>query len=243
MKATVLRVRGCLAMLIALYAVEARAQMPHPDFEDEGVFAHAWADRLEIQSRDGGNRQAWDAQTWMGGDYNKLWIKTEGSADDGTAREADVELLYDRAVTAFWDVQAGVRRDFRPGPPQNWAAIGIQGLAPYSFDVEATAYIGDAGCSAARLKVYYDLLLTQRLALEPQIEAHLYGQDDVERGVGAGLSDTRLGLRLRYELRRELAPYVGIEREQRYGDTAEAVHAIGLPAAETRWLMGLRLWY
>lgn len=233
-----------VALLAILYAVSAgAAEEGEPGHEDTRVFAHALLDQLEVQSGDTGNAKAWDGQAWIGGDYDKLWIKSEGNAEGGRVREADAELLYDRALTAFWDLQLGMRRDFRPGPTRNWAAFGIQGLAPYWFDIEATAYAGDSGRTAARFKAFYELLFTQRLILEPQIEANIYGQDDAERGIGSGLSDARFGLRLRYELKREFAPYIGVERRQRYGQTADFARSEGEPTADTVWVAGLRMWY
>lgn len=233
-----------IAVAATLYVVPAAA---HEDagvaHEDDRLFMHARVDQLEVQSGNTGNSKGWDAQAWLGSDYNKLWVKTEGNTLDGQVRDADAELLYDRAMTAFWDLQAGMRRDFRPGPARNWAAFGVQGLAPYWFDIEATAYLGASGRTAARFKAFYELLFTQRLILEPQIETNLYGEDDAARGIGSGLSDTRLGLRLRYELKREFAPYVGVERRQVYGRTADFARSAGEPTADTVWVAGLRLWY
>lgn len=233
-----------VAAVAGLYGAPAAAQgdagLAH---EDERPFMHVLADQLEVQNGNTGNSKAWDAQAWMGGDYNKLWVKTEGRTKDGQGRDADAELLYDRASTAFWDLQVGMRHDFRPGPTRNWVAFGVQGLAPYWFNIEATAYVGNSGRTAARFKAFYELLFTQRLILEPQIEANIYGQDDAERGIGSGLSDTRVGLRLRYEVTREFAPYIGVERRQAYGRTADFVQSGGESSADTLWVAGLRAWY
>lgn len=237
-----------LVLNLSAYALPVSAQsgkdLAVMSQESERVFAHALLNQFEVQGGSGDSAaQAWDGEAWIGGDYNKLWVKSEGSSQHGRVRDADVELLYDRAVSAYWDVQAGMRRDFRPGPAQNWAAFGVQGLAPYWFDVEATAYAGSGGRTAARVKAFYELLFTQRLILQPEIEANLYGRDEQARGIGSGLSDTRLGLRLRYEIRREFAPYIGVERRQRYGRTADFARASGEPSASTVWVAGLRLWY
>lgn len=239
--------KGALASLaliaVLVAAPVAASEEGHSAHEDDRVFAHALLDQFEIQSGDAGNAKAWDGQAWIGGDYNKLWIKSEGGVEQGHVRDADAELLYDRALTAFWDLQTGVRRDFRPEPAQNWVALGVQGLAPYWFDIEATAYVGESGRTAARFRAFYELLITQRLILEPNIEANVYGKDDPDRAIGSGLSDARFGARLRYEIKREFAPYVGVERRQRYGQTADFARSQDEPTADTVWVAGLRVWY
>jgi copper resistance protein B len=233
-------VRNSKWVIGALFAL---ALAPASAHDEEPVLSMVLVDRFEHRSTDAGSALHWDAQGWIGKDFDKLWLKTEGDRRDGRTDDASLEVLYDRAVAGFWDLQAGVRHDFEPGPERTWVAVGMQGLAPYAFDVEATAYIGDEGRTAARLKAYYELLFTQRLILEPSIEANAYGKDDVERGLGSGLSNLELGLRLRYEIRREFAPYIGVAWTRRYGGTADLLRAQGEPTSDTTFVAGLRIWY
>ncbi len=152
-------------------------------------------------------------------------------------------MLWGHAIAAYWDTQLGVRYDSGEGPNRSWLAFGVQGLAPYSFEVEATAYLGDSGRSALRLDASYELLITQKLILQPRIEANIYGKRDPDRRLGSGLSDVSAALRLRYEFRRELAPYIGIEWVRKYGETGDLTRAAGEDANDTRFVAGLRFWF
>ena len=211
---------------------------------DNMVFHQILFDELEYRrSRHGGSGLAWDAQGWVGRDYNRLWIKSEGERQGGKTEDARLELLYSRPVAAFWDLQAGLRHDFGEGPRRNWLALGIQGLAPYWFDVEATAYIGNSGRTALRLTTEYQFVLTQRTFLAPELEANVYGKSDRERGIGSGLSDVSFGLRLRHEIRREFAPYVGVNWTRRFGGTADLARAAGEPVQQRQLVLGVRAWF
>ena len=157
--------------------------------------------------------------------------------------EAHTHVLYGRQFSRWWDMVAGVRQDFKPGSPQTWAAFGVQGLAPYWFEIEATGYIGGSGRTHARVEIEYELLFTNRLILQPLFEVDVFGKSDPERGIGAGLSMTDLGLRLRYEFKREMAPYVGISWNNKWGKTADFAKAAGEEAGDSRLVTGLRLWF
>jgi len=183
----------------------------------------------------------WDATFWAGRAFDKLAIRTEGEKAGGTTERAELELLWSHTVARWWDVVAGARADFEPGPTQSWAAFGVQGLAPYRFELEATAYLGEGGKSAARFEGKYELLITPRLVLQPKLEADWYGQASATSGVGPGLSTAEAALRLRYEFRREVAPYVGLVRERKYGATADRARAEGLDPDDTRLVAGIRL--
>ena len=196
--------------------------------------------RLEAFDADPGSGQAWQATGWIGGDVERLWLRSEGERRRGTTESADLELLYGRAISPWWDLVAGVRQDFRPGEAQTFAAIGVQGLAPQKFEISATAYLGERGQTAARLEAEYELLLTHRWVLQPLIEIDLYGKDDPLRHVGSGLSTAEVGLRLRYEVTRQFAPYVGLVHERAFGGTAGYRRAHGESADETRLVVGLR---
>jgi copper resistance protein B len=182
-------------------------------------------------------------RTWLGGDMDRVWLRAAGRAEDGRLDGANVHALYGRSFSRWWDVVAGVRQDFRPGDPQTWAAVGIQGLAPYWFEVEATGYVGTDWRTHARVEVEYDLLLTNRLVLQPVVEFDVYGKRDVERGVDAGLSSIEAGARLRYEIRRELAPYVGIVWDRKLLGTADLAREKGDDVGGLKLAVGIRTWF
>ncbi len=200
-------------------------------------------DRFEWVRNDDDTAIVYDLQAWYGVDHNRAVIKAEGDVDDGRLEDARTELFWSRAVAVFWDAQIGLRHDGGQGPDRVWLAAGIQGLAPYWFDVDVTAYAGDKGRTALSFEAEYELLFTQKLILQPRFEANLYGKGDEERGLGSGLSDISAGLRLRYEFRREFAPYVGIEWVGKYGGSADYARAAGLDAKETRAVAGARFWF
>lgn len=180
----------------------------------------------------------WDGHAWIGTDRTRLWFRTEGDSD----AERQVHALYGRHIARWWDVVAGVRMDVLPGPTQGWAAIGVQGLAAYWFDVEATAYVGAGGRTHFRFEGEYEVLVTNRLILQPLLEVEVYGKDDPARQLGAGLSSADTGLRLRYEFRREFAPYVGVSWSRKFFGTADRMRAAGAPPASRRLVAGLRWW-
>lgn len=200
-------------------------------------------DRLEVSDTDDGTALGWEALAWMGGDIQRVWLRSEGEALDGRIEHGDVEVLYGRSVRAWWDVLAGVRHDVGEGPSRTWAAIGVQGLAPYKFEVAATAYLGQGGRAALRAEAEYDTLLTNRLILQWRAEANAHGKDDPLAGIGAGLSTVEAGARLRYEITRQFAPYVGIEHDRAFGNTADLRRASGHAARDTRVVAGVRVWF
>ena len=210
---------------------------------DNGIFSYWLVDRLEAWSADAGTGVAWEAQGWVGTDLDRLWVRSEGERIDGHLHGADLELLYGRSVGPWWDVVAGVRHEAIPGMPQDFAAIGVMGLAPYKFEVSATAYLGTGGQTAARLEVEYETLLTNRLILQPRIEASAHGRDDARRGIGSGLGTVEAGLRLRYEVNRQFAPYIGIVRERAFGNTADLRRDAGDDIDDTRVVAGVRFWF
>lgn len=200
-------------------------------------------DQLEWQSVAGGTGLNVDTKGWVGGDRNRLWFRGEGDGEDGRVGEAEAHALYGRQIARWWDVVAGVRQDFQPGPSRTWAAIGIKGLAPYWFEVELTGYVGSSGRTHLRGEVEYELLLTNRLVLQPLLEVELFGKSDPERGIGAGLSTTDLGFRLRYEFRREFAPYIGVTWSNKWGGTADFAEDAGEDTGGARFVTGVRLWF
>jgi copper resistance protein B len=208
------------------------------DMDDEAPIFMLSADSFEWRDGDDANSFAWDVQARYGGDYDKALFKTEGAAASSNT-DARVEMHWDHVIGRWWRSQLGIRHDIHEGPARTWAAFGIQGLAPYWFDIEATAYVGEEGSTALRLAIDYQLRLTQRLILEPELELNAYGQRDPENAIGAGLSDTEIALRLRFEIHRELAPYIGVAWTRLHGDTAD----MAKDASDLEWLVGVRWWF
>lgn len=199
--------------------------------------------RLEQWDGQHGNGQAWEASGWVGGNIHRVWVRSEGERSGGRTEAADVEVLYGRSVSPWWDVLVGVKQDLGPGDSRTWAALGIQGLAPYKFETSATAYVGEGGQVMASAEIEYELLLTNRLILQPLLEATLAAKDDPRHGTGSGLNKVEAGLRLRYEFNRRFAPYIGISHERLFGDTADYHQAAGERARDTRWVAGVRVWF
>jgi copper resistance protein B len=215
---------------------------PHA-MRDNAINHYVLLDRVEAWDAEPGTGLTWEAQGWVGTDLDRLWVRSAGERVAGHLESADVELLYGRSVSRWWDVVAGVRRDSAPGPSQDWLALGLMGLAPYRFEIQATAYFGKAGQAEARLEAEYDMLLTNRLILQPAVEIAAQARDDPGRGLGSGVSNAEAGLRLRYEFKRRFAPYVGIVHERSFGRTAELRDAAAGDTRETRWVAGVRVWF
>jgi copper resistance protein B len=233
------------ARTIAIVALGALLFAPAAAAEtDAMILTFVEVERLEARVKDGKETLNWEAQGWIGEDYNKLWIKTEGEQQAGGKLEkAEVQVLYSRLVSDFFDVQAGVRHDFDPHPSRTFGVIGVQGLAPHFFEANAAAFVSDHGEVSARFEAEYDLLLTQRLVLQPSAEINVAAQSVRERGVGAGVNDVELGLRLRYEIRREFAPYVGLSWERKLGRTDDLARDAGEDVETLSFVVGLRMWF
>lgn len=213
--------------------------------EDDPLLTMVKIEKLEVQDADNNEDKPTllDAYAWIGKDLHKLYIKTEVERVAGDTEEAELQLLYSRALYPFWDLQLGWRRDFDPQPERDWLAIGLQGLAPYMFEVDAVLFVGESGRMAARLDAEYEYMFTQRWVLSPEIEINAYSKDDITRGIGSGVADLSAGLRLRYEIRREFAPYIGINWNKQFGDTADITEAAGEDSSDTQLVMGIRAWF
>ena len=205
----------------------------------------ALIDRLEAGFGEDDETWLWDIQGWSGGDINRFWWKSEGEGDfDGGLEEAELQALYSRALTPYWDVQAGVRQDFRPdGEDTTHLVLGLQGLAPYWWEIDAAAFLSTEGDLTARVEAEYDQRITQRLILQPRFEIDASASDIPELEIGSGLSTVEAGLRLRYEFRKEFAPYVGVEWRRAFGDTADYIEARGGKAEDIRFVVGLKAWF
>lgn len=202
------------------------------------------ADRLEAQIADGEDGYVWETNFWIGGDIDKLWVKTEGEGEFGAAlEEAELQALWSHAIGPFFDLQAGIRHDLRPEPDRAHAVIGVQGLAPYFFEIDMAAFLSDEGDVTARIEAEYDQRLTQQLIAQPRIELNLSAQDIPELGIGSGVTDLEAGIRLRYEISPQFAPYIGFEWQKQFGATADFTRASGGDADRFVALFGLRFWF
>ncbi|WP_254303847.1 copper resistance protein B [Burkholderia gladioli] len=213
------------------------------DMGDTELHSYFVFDQLEWQRRAAGGTLNWNGNGWIGGDLDRLWLRTEGSRVGSRLEDAEVQALWGHSITPWWDLVAGVRHDFRPSAAQTWLAFGIQGLALYNFESEVTVFVGQRGQASLRVEGRYDLLITNRLILQPSLEANLFAKNDAARGQGAGLGDTSLGLRLRYEVDRQFAPYLGISWDRSYGNSARMVVREGGRRSELSVLAGVRVWF
>lgn len=209
---------------------------------DEHHFQAVLIDRLEYDADN--ENGVFDIQGWYGTTFNRLVVKLEGDIADGRLEESQTDVLWSRALSGYFDTQLGIRMDqYDEGTNRQWLAFGLQGLAPYWFELDMTAYLGESGRTSLALEAEYELLLTQRLILQPRAELTLYGKDDVDNGLGSGVSESAFGLRLRYEFARQFAPYIGIEWTNKFGDTADFSRAANKPVRDTRYVVGVRLWF
>jgi copper resistance protein B len=212
---------------------------------EQGGMSYLWlqGDRAEYRARAGGDGYLWDVQGYYGGDIDKAWFKSEGEGSLGDKPEsAEIQGLWSHAIGPWWDFQAGIRQDLT-GPERTHAVIGVQGLSPYRFEVDAAAFLSTKGDLTARIEAEIDQRITQRLILQPRAEANLSAQDVPELGTGAGLDTVELGMRLRYEFAREFAPYIGIEQEWKLGKSADYARLAGEDPSVTNYVVGLRFWF
>jgi copper resistance protein B len=216
--------------------------------EDRPIISSVLVDLLEYQLNQGGGTLRWEAEGWVGGDYHKLWVKTEGdqglSGDNGG--EAEGQLLYSRLISPFFYFQVGGRYQRVSGNgsdhSRGFGILGVQGLAPYWFNNEPALFISQDGDVSARLEAEYELLLTERLIAQPRLEVNVAAQEVKKFGVGKGFNDVELGLRLRYEIRRQFAPYIGVSWTRLLGDTADLARQEGSLVDTLVFVVGVRLW-
>jgi len=199
-------------------------------------------ERLEAWDTDHGTGQLWEATAWLGGDIHRLWLRSQGERLGGRTGSADIEGLYGRSVSPWWDLMLGVRQDVQPDS-RTWAAIGMQGLAPHLFEVSATVYVGSGGQVQVKAEVEYDVRFTNRLVLQPAVEATASLKEEPAVGLGSGLNQVEAGLRLRYEISRRFAPYVGLVHERAFGLAATHARATGGHGRDTRVVAGIRIWF
>lgn len=203
---------------------------------DDPLLTMVKADKLEYRDSDEGNLLVWEFDAWVGKDLNKFWLKVTGESLDGEVESNEVDLLYSRAIAPFWDIQMGLRHEFKPEPTEDWVGIGFMGVAPYLFEVDANIFINEDSVVNARLDAEYEYMFTQKVVLVPNIELSLYSDDDNARGIVSGLASAELGLRLHYEIKREFSPYIGLNYEKQFGNSViEASSATQLVAGLSFW--------
>ena len=230
----------------AVYGAGAMGMGRHhlDQFHGGQKIAQVMVNLAEAQFRNGRDGFEWDAEGWYGGDINRLWVKSEGDGEFGrSVKRVEVQALYSRAVGPYFNLQGGIRYDFKPNPSRVYAAIGVEGLAPSFFDVEGTLFLSNKGELLARAEGYYDQRITQRLILQPRAELNFAAQSTRATLTGAGLSDAEIGLRLRYDIRREFAPYVGVQYRRAFGDTRRFLRDAGEDAGSWSLLTGIRVWF
>lgn len=236
-----IRLIAAVAALLAAGGAHAETEHGH-DMLDQMHFSTVHVDKLEWRDGDGENAALWEAEAYYGDSLQRFGIETDGERSGGATEEADAELLYRHAIAPFWDFKLGWRHDFQPDPQRDWFAVGIDGLVPYGIDSEAMLYIGDEGRTLLDLKFGYELLLTQRLSLEPEIELSAASATDDETESGSGLNNVEASLRLRYAITRKFAPYIGVVWEKTYGDSADFMQAHDEDAERTQIVAGVQFW-
>jgi len=221
----------------------ARAQLRRE--HGGGTVSKFMADTLEYRAGDDEDGYAWEAEAWFGGDRHRIVFKTEGEGADGALEAAEAQVLYARAISPYFNLEFGLRTDIEPAPERAYAVLALDGLAPYWFDVGGALFLSDRGELSARFEGAYDLRLTQRLILQPSAELNLSADDIPARHVSAGVTSTEVALRLRYEITRQVAPYIGIVSERLYGAGADHAHARANaePEAQESFVIGLRAWF
>lgn len=230
-----------LAMAAPAFAGDGSHHNP-ADHQHGSETYHMFRLETEYGGGEHGPIASWDFDGWYGTDENKLWLKSEGENSDGTLEQAEFWALYSRNVATFWDVQGGIRHDTQP-VSTSYAVLGINGLAPYHYETEAHLFLSDEGDVSARLRGEKDLLLTQRLILQPYAEVNLSAQDVDEQEIGAGFTDGEIGLQTRYEFTRKFAPYVDVRYERKFGETSSIAKNNGEDNDNVIGSIGLRLMF
>ena len=211
--------------------------------EDDPFIGKFMLDRFEVVDGEDTNPLVWEASAWLGRDLEKFWFKTEGTYEDSEVHSAEYQLLYGWAVAPYWDLMAGARLDSKPEPDRKWLAFGVHGIAPYFIETDATLFVGEEDMSAIRLEFEYEVMLTQRWVIVPELEVNFYGNNDRQRGIGSGLSDLEFSLRLMYEMKREFAPYIGINWEKLMGNTADLAESRNEDTSEAEFTIGIHAWF
>ena len=210
---------------------------------DDPILTKLMLDKFEVGRLNGDKMLSWEGGFWIGKDINKIKFDTEGERVGTTTEGTESRLLLSHAISPFWDIQGGISRDTVPGASRNYATFGVQGVSPYFFETDASLSFGKNDQVKLNLTAEYEMMLTQKLVLSPEIALNAYTKDDTAMGVGSGVSDVSAGLRLRYEVKREFAPYIGVNWGKKFGGTADLATAGGDDVSETTLVLGVRAWY
>lgn len=210
---------------------------------DDPLLTYFKADKFELRDTNEGSAFVWELDAWLGKDLNKLWIKSGGERVSGETESNEIDLLYSMGVSSFWDFQMGLRHEFNPDSSENSLGVGFMGVAPYLFEVDANLFVNDDDLFNARLDAEYEYMFSQQLVLIPNLEVNLYSDDDEARGIGSGLSNVELGLRLHYEIIREISPYIGINYEKKFGNSADIFSDAGEDVSDTQVVAGASFWF
>ena len=221
-----------LACLLAVASFSSSAG----GVSDDPLLMYFKADKLEWRDSDEGDLLVWELDAWIGKDLNKLWIKSRGEHLDSDTERSEIDVLYSRAISPFWDLQMGLRHEFRPKPTQDWLGFGFKGIAPYLFEVDTNIFVNDDSQINARLEIEYEYMLSQKLVLVPNLELSIYSDNDNDREIASGLSLAELGLRLHYEIKRDFSPYIGINFEKKFGNSEVE------ESSESQLVLGLSFW-
>ena len=232
------KLRSTLALVIAAVTPGAQAAA-----QDDPLLYLFKADQLEWRDGDEGNIAAFEGYFWAGKDLNKLWIKSEIEGTENETEKSEWQLLYSRAIDSNWDLQVGWRHDFEPEPERDWLALGFYGVSPYWFEIDSAIFIEEDGQVNLRLEAEYEFMLTQKWVLSPEIEINWFSKDDDDLDIGSGLAEVEAGLRLRYEITRQIAPYIGINHERLLGNTRDIADAGGEETSDTQAVAGIRFWF
>jgi len=211
--------------------------------DDDPIITKFMIDQFETRITDGDDPLVLEGQAWVGKDLNKAWFKIDAERVKSEIEELELQALYSRAISSFWDFQIGWRRDIKPEPDKDWFVLGFQGLAPYFYEIDSALFFGEGGQIGLRFEAEYEMLLTQKWILAPEIEVNFHSKEDLITGVGSGLSDSQIGLRLRYEFKREFAPYIGINWNKKHGNTATLAKNSGAEVDDSQIVIGVRAWF
>lgn len=228
----ILALLGC-ALTSTLYAMG----------DDDPIITKVMIDQLETRIKNGDDPLVLEGKAWIGKDLNKFVVKVDAEQVKSKLHELELQALYSRAIDPYWDFQVGVRQDQKPAPAKNWLVLGFEGIAPYWFEIDTALFIGESSQAGLRLTAEYEWMLTQRWVLSPEVEFNIHSKDEAARGVGSGLSNTQVGLRLRYEISREVAPYIGINWNKKYGNTATFAKNEGENTESSQIVAGVRMWF
>jgi len=210
---------------------------------DDPLLTYLKADKFELRDTNDGSIFVWEVDAWLGKDLNKFWVKTEGERANGKTDSSEIDLLYSMGVSTFWDFQMGLRHEFKPDSSENSVGVGFMGVAPYLFDVDASLFVNNDNLFNARISIEYEYLFSQQLVLIPNLDMNLYSDNDETRGIGSGLSNIELGLRLHYEIIREISPYIGINYEKKFGKSADFLSNAGGNVSDTQLVAGVSFWF